>query len=203
MQLDRFAHNFPAWLYYLHKVAGYEWNACAIRAGSTSKIRASQGPKWFFPKMPPFSSWHSPRHKSLTVVHDLLNFGGCRAIFCYLMLFSTTFSRFVKGTLGSILRAQTPSNWPHHGSSFCQAWPKEYFGLWGGRDRSRQARATVQCKMHDFQHAFDTVALVCRLQSLPLQRPKYFLGHAWQTHMAPPKICTVLPFLTYENSAEM
>ena len=102
------------------------------------------------------------------------------AIFPYLMLFSGTFSRFVKGTLGSILWAQTPSNWPHHGSSFCQAWPKEYFGLWGGRDRSRQARATVQCKMHDFQHAFDTVALACRPRSHPPQRPKYSLGHAWQ-----------------------
>ena len=153
---------------------------CATRAGATSKIWASQGPKWFFSKMPSFSSWHIPRHKSLTVVHDLLSFGGCRAIFPYLMLFSSTFSRFVKGTLGSILWAQTPSNWPHHGSSFCQAWPKEYFGLWGGRDRSRQARATVQCKMHDFQHAFDTVALACRPRSHPPQRMKYSLGHAWQ-----------------------
>ena len=106
------------------------------RAGSTSKIRASQGPKWFFPKMPPFSSWHSPRHKSLTVVHDLLRFGGCRAIFLYLMLFSAIFFSVRLGTLGSILWAQTCSNQPHHGSSFCQAWPKEHFSLWGGWDWS-------------------------------------------------------------------
>ena len=61
------------------------------RAGSTSKILASQGPKWFFPKMPPFSSWYSPRQESITVVHDLMSFGGCRAIFPYLMLFSAIY----------------------------------------------------------------------------------------------------------------
>ena len=102
------------------------------------------------------------------------------AIFPYLMLFSGTFSRFVKGTLGSILWAQTPSNWPHHGRSFCQAWPKEYFILWGGWDRGRQARATVSnaCWKSCILHC--TVALACRLRSLPPQRPKYSLGHAWQ-----------------------
>ena len=114
-----------------------------IRAGATLKKQASQCPKWFFPKMPPFSSWYIPRHKSLTVVHDLLRFGGCRAIFLYLMLFSATFSPLERDTSGLIMWAQTPSNWPHHGSSFCQAWPKEYSCPWEGWDLSQQARGTV------------------------------------------------------------
>ena len=102
------------------------------------------------------------------------------AIFPYLMLFSSTFSRFVKGTLGSILWAQTPSNWPHHGSSFCQAWPKEYFSLCGGWDWSWQARATVSVKCVHFDNAFFTVALTCGLRFHPPQGPKYSLGYAWQ-----------------------
>ena len=53
------------------------------------------------------------------------------AIFPYLMLFSAIYFSVGEKTLGSILWAQTPSNWPHHGCRFCQAWPKEYFGLCG------------------------------------------------------------------------
>ena len=91
------------------------------------------------------------------------------AIFPYLMLFSGTFSRFVKGTLGSILWAQTPSNWPHHGRSFCQAWPKEYSGLCGGWDRSRQTKATV-CQMRPFWKSgviHCTSGLLAQISSFP------------------------------------
>ena len=38
--------------------------------------------------------------------------------------------------------------------------------------------ATVQCKMHDFQHVLYAVALTCGLRSHPPQGPKYSLGHA-------------------------
>ena len=95
------------------------------------------------------------------------------AIFCYLFLCSLK-------ELGSTLWAPTSSNWPHHGSSFCQAWPKEYFGLCAGWDQSRQARATVSAKCVHFDNAFYTVALTCGLRSHPPQGPKYSLGHAWQ-----------------------
>ena len=62
-----------------------------IRAGASSKIWASQGSKMIFSKMPPFSSWHIPRHKSLTVGHDLMSFGGCRLFNAIFPLFSVIY----------------------------------------------------------------------------------------------------------------
>ena len=119
--------------------------------------------------MPPFFSWHIPGHKSQTVVHDLLRFGGCRAIFLYFLLFSAIYFSVRERTLGSILWAQTPSNWPHHGSSFRQAWPKEYSGLCGGWDRSRQTKATV-CQMRPFWKSgiiHCTSGLLAQISSFP------------------------------------
>ena len=50
-------------------------------------------------------------------------------------------------------------------------------GFWFKRDKKCfTASATVQRKIHDYQHPFYTVALACRLQSCPPQRPKYSLG---------------------------
>ena len=47
-------------------------------------------------------------------------------------------------TLGSILGAQTRSNWLCHGTRDRQAHPKEFFGLWAGGDWGTQAGDTGQ-----------------------------------------------------------
>ena len=136
--------------------------------------------KMIFPKMPPFSSWHSPRHKSLTVVHDLLRFRGCKAIFLYLMLFSAIFPLLKIVTLGSILWAQTYSNRPTMEVAFVKHDLRNIsaFGEDGMRTDRPELQWEIHCRLE--HHAFYSVALACWLWSLPPQRPKYSLGHAWQ-----------------------
>ena len=56
------------------------------------------------------------------------------------------FGHFLRGwpTLASIFGAQTAEIWLHHRISYHQACIKEYFGPWGVKDPTSQARDTLQ-----------------------------------------------------------
>ena len=148
--IDRFwlhaPHGISTWFSWSGWSGRTRTNTVKIRAGATSKIRASQGPKWFFPKMPPFSSWHSPRQESIKVVHDLMSFGGCRAIFPYLMLFSAIYFSVRWRNLGQLCEPKLPPIDPTMEVAFVKHDLRNISAL--GEDGIGAHRLELQCKMH-------------------------------------------------------
>ena len=104
--------------------------------------------------------------------NTIFNFFQKTSILAYFGWFSLVFL-----TLGSILGAQTCSNWLRHGSCLCQAHPRELFGLWHrgglvGAGRSYRIKRGI-FKNLNFRLNF----------LLAPESPIEFLGFMWYTHL--------------------